>query len=310
MILIITNEADHSTNLVLDWLHAFSLKYLRVNQEDELATSFENNDIVFYGCEFSFSLSEIKCVWYRRGFLNVKYKYMNDKKLDLFLKEEISKIKEYIYYKLSNLPSINDYRNSDANKLIVNDIALKIGLNVPFENLISDKKNLDRLRKKHLLATKSIAGSTMFFFDDFYFVGYTSLINSKSKVSKRFFPSLVQKYIDKKYELRIFYMNGICWTMAIFSQLDEQTKVDFRNYNNNCPNRSVPFNMPSKIRKKLIGLMEKLNLNCGSIDMIVTRTNEYFFLEVNPVGQFGMVSNPCNYNLHKEIALNLKGNYE
>jgi D-alanine-D-alanine ligase-like ATP-grasp enzyme len=48
--------------------------------------------------------------------------------------------------------------------------------------------------------------------------------------------------------------------------------------------------------------MNKLDLNCGSIDMIVTPKNEYVFLEVNPVGQFGMVSYPCNYNLEKKIA--------
>jgi len=43
-------------------------------------------------------------------------------------------------------------------------------------------------------------------------------------------------------------------------------------------------------------------LNSGSIDILVTPNNEYVFLEVNPVGQFGMVSQPCNYYLEKRIA--------
>jgi hypothetical protein len=32
---------------------------------------------------------------------------------------------------------------------------------------------------------------------------------------------------------------------------------------------------------------------------------ELVFLEINPVGQFGMVSHPCNYYLEKRIAQNL-----
>ena len=48
--------------------------------------------------------------------------------------------------------------------------------------------------------------------------------------------------------------------------------------------------------------MKYVNLNTGSIDMIVTKENEYIFLEVNPVGQFGMVSQPCNYYLEKKIT--------
>jgi hypothetical protein len=48
--------------------------------------------------------------------------------------------------------------------------------------------------------------------------------------------------------------------------------------------------------------MKQLNLNTGSIDMAVNTENEYVFFEVNPIGQYGMTSVPCNYNLDKKIA--------
>lgn len=48
--------------------------------------------------------------------------------------------------------------------------------------------------------------------------------------------------------------------------------------------------------------MADLDLNCGSIDMILGNDGLYYFLEVNPVGQFGMVSGPCNYYLERKIA--------
>lgn len=34
----------------------------------------------------------------------------------------------------------------------------------------------------------------------------------------------------------------------------------------------------------------------------MVRGNNFYFLEINPVGQFGMVSGPCNYKIEKLIA--------
>jgi D-alanine-D-alanine ligase-like ATP-grasp enzyme len=48
--------------------------------------------------------------------------------------------------------------------------------------------------------------------------------------------------------------------------------------------------------------MKDLDLESGSIDMVFTQDGEFVFLEVNPIGQFGMTSYPCNYFLEKIIA--------
>ena len=48
--------------------------------------------------------------------------------------------------------------------------------------------------------------------------------------------------------------------------------------------------------------MTKLEYKTGSIDLLLDTENNYYFLEINPVGQFGMVSIPCNYNIEKKIA--------
>jgi glutathione synthase/RimK-type ligase-like ATP-grasp enzyme len=84
--------------------------------------------------------------------------------------------------------------------------------------------------------------------------------------------------------------------------------IDYRNYNYGKPNRFVPIVLPIEIEQKLHALMEVLQLNTGSIDLIYTKNNEYVFLEVNPVGQYGgMVSEPGNYYLDKIIAKHLCG---
>jgi D-alanine-D-alanine ligase-like ATP-grasp enzyme len=56
--------------------------------------------------------------------------------------------------------------------------------------------------------------------------------------------------------------------------------------------------------------MSSIGLRSGSIDMILTPSGEYVFLEVNPVGQFKQVSYPCNFKLEKRIAETLIHQHE
>ena len=98
--------------------------------------------------------------------------------------------------------------------------------------------------------------------------------------------------------------------MAIFSQMDDRTAVDYRHYRPDKPNRQVPFILPLKVQHKLRMLMRDLDLSSGSIDMIYDKFNRYVFLEVNPVGQFGMISQACNYYLEKSVAEHLIERHE
>jgi glutathione synthase/RimK-type ligase-like ATP-grasp enzyme len=93
--------------------------------------------------------------------------------------------------------------------------------------------------------------------------------------------------------------------MAIFSQKNKKTKIDFRNYDDELPNRNVPYQLPKSVEGKLIQMLDFLDYTTGSIDLIKTKSGDYVFLEINPVGQFGMVSYPCNYYLEEKIAIHL-----
>ena len=82
----------------------------------------------------------------------------------------------------------------------------------------------------------------------------------------------------------------------------KKTNIDFRNYDTENPNRTVPYKLSNKMNEKIDNLMKLLGLNTGSIDILVDKNLNHYFLEVNPVGQFGMVSYPCNYNLEEKIS--------
>jgi len=52
--------------------------------------------------------------------------------------------------------------------------------------------------------------------------------------------------------------------------------------------------------------MKALNLESGSIDLILDKSGNIYFLEINPVGQFGMTSVPTNYYLEKKVAKEIR----
>ncbi|WP_460220034.1 grasp-with-spasm system ATP-grasp peptide maturase [Psychroserpens sp. MEBiC05023] len=306
MVLILSEKNDFSTTEIIDWLLYYDIPFLKITNTDKVKIEWVKDDIILLKDGVKYPVSEFKSYWYRRGqindFMNAK---SNDPFIDLINIEHI-KLKEFLYYKLSKIKKINSIERSDVNKLIVSSVAREVGLLAADDYIVNSKKELLKIiDNKNKFSTKSISGHAIHVFDNLCSYYYTVLVD-KEKIENNyddtFFPSLVQSYIEKKYELRVFYLNNKMYSMAIFSQNDSQTSIDFRNYNRVKPNRTVPFKLPFEIEKKLNLLMKKLNINCGSIDIIVTPKDEYYFLELNPIGQFGMVSKPCNYNLEKILT--------
>ena len=156
------------------------------------------------------------------------------------------------------------------------------------------------------IVTKTISRQFNFIDKNVIVKSFTEIIKALD-ISKEFAPSLVQEYIEKEYEIRSFYLKGSFYSMAIFSQKNDATKIDYRKPAS-IKSRSVPYNLPRNIEEKLVRLMTQLNLDTGSIDIIKAKNGSFYFLEVNPNGIFENVSFYCNYYLEKLIAdhLNLK----
>lgn len=307
MVLIISNSHDRSTVKVIEWLEYYKCKWFRINEEDIVSIQFDVDDMSFLLDGAKLKLSEIKSVWYRRGFINShlfkkrKLKLnSNSDDINNFLNHEYEHLKQYVYFLLSKKKTLNLYNQSEANKLIVMDLASEFGLQVPRSFILDSFDSLQKIKKK--LITKTISGNPRIFYKNSFGILYTTEVSLHESSTDSFSPSLFQELIEKKYEIRIFYLDGHFYSMAIFSQNDNQTKTDFRRYNIIKPNRNVPFLLPKDIKEKIKKLMKRINLNCGSIDMIYSKQNKFVFLEVNPVGQFGMVSYPCNYNLEQKVA--------
>ena len=185
-------------------------------------------------------------------------------------------------------------------------IAKECGLLIPETLITSNKINaINFIGEKKDVITKAISETIMLFIEGVGAIqSYTNPVSKKDMKAfdELIFPSLFQKNIRKRYELRVFYLDGEFYSMAIFSQSNPKTKNDFRYYDETQKNRFVPYTLPTAIKVRLELFMQKKGYKTGSIDILVDHNGDFIFLEVNPIGQFGMVSFPCNYQLEKKIA--------
>jgi len=317
MILILTDIDEPTTDLVIDWLHFYDKKFIRLSREQpvEIKRIYHANDQL--ECIFSFRRDnktyevdtiDITSYWYRRSRLRGQFKSLpgseeenGDLALNDFLQVESLSALSVLEHIINQKKHINRYADNDIIKLVVLEYAMEVRLEVPDFVVCTDKNTLTDFYLRHNgnVITKPIGDPKSFFYHGFH--TFTSKVNPEA-LPDSFALSLFQEMVPKFVELRIFYFNKTFYGSAIFSQSNERTKIDFKNYSDEKPNRVVPFKVPLSVSKKLEMLMEKLDLNSGSIDMILTPDDRYVFLEVNPVGQFEQVSYPCQYNLFKTIA--------
>jgi len=229
-------------------------------------------------------------VWLRRGNFLSLFSDLVNKEFGF----EYMAFVEYLFYKIeveSHVVVGSLLKDYNHNKLIDLLIAHEIGLNVPktFVTTANQVPNIDGP-----FITKMARNALQFKYNEkIYHTGNTKRVTKRTLLeNESVFPSLVQEEVMKLYE----------YSMAIFSQENSETQLDYRNYSKKNPNRLVPYVLNEKIRNKIFDLMEKLNLNTGSIDLIYSTDNEYIFLEVNPCGQFDWLSGNCNYEIEYDIA--------
>ncbi|MBZ0205210.1 MAG: grasp-with-spasm system ATP-grasp peptide maturase [Flavobacteriales bacterium] len=316
MILIISNRSEATTNQVIDWLHYYGVDFIRINEDTpirDVLVLMDNGrtDVSIKIDERTVPLREVSAVWYRRGWFQVSHSYDLSNLPELLkasvtaqLTGDLRTLSGFVS-KLLFSNAINTPADNNLNKLSVLQTAASLGLSVPATIVTSCKTDLIDFRSRHgRIVTKNMSAGVFIEHNGTMLQGFTKEVTDRemAMLPDYFFPMLFQAMVRKVFEVRIFYLNDRLWSSAIFSQSSTKTKVDFRNYDVNRPNRTPPYILPRGVESKLRRLMNLLRLTSGSIDIMVDENDNHVFLEVNPVGQFWQVSYPCNYNLEDEVA--------
>jgi ATP-GRASP peptide maturase of grasp-with-spasm system len=321
VILIFSLVNDYSTFEVMKWLnHLGHFDVLRINSNEANVISFNlrNGDFSLRVNGTSIALSDIGAVWYRKGFnwfggQFAEVSIDDHPRLTAYLnntaRKESNKLSEYVHYLIEQtVPVLGSAFKYDLNKLITLNLARTVGFKTPECHVINERQSAAQLLEGgHEYITKAMSDGVYLFDSEKERKGYFSYtesleVDSLASYPDRISPSFLQSKIRKKYELRVFYLDGRFFSWAIISQSSAQTSTDYRKYDARKPNRVVPYSLPENVEQKLLDLFRKIGLNTGSVDLMVDSEDDYYFLEINPVGQFGALSKSTNYQLELEIA--------
>jgi ATP-GRASP peptide maturase of grasp-with-spasm system len=326
MILVLTKSLlEISSDLVIDWLNHYQVEHVVLTGDELLTDSL----LCFYldntkgeymkikeKNKKELDLEAIGAVWYRRRIEEASFLFYENLDLDTsgktaligHLKSEFLRFYSLLPVYLKDAYWLCHPDKSSLNKLATLLHARNCGLTIPetfvtnFMNFseIKERSKTERFISKPLSETSIIADKV------WRYSMLTKEVDPAVWKNKDIaFPSLIQECIEKEFEIRTFFLSGKFYSMAIFSQENEKTKTDYRNYDSENENRCVPYKLPKKVEQNISKLMRELGLNAGSVDIIKTVDGEYVFLEINPVGQFDWVSLNCNYPIEKDIALHL-----
>jgi len=114
-------------------------------------------------------------------------------------------------------------------------------------------------------------------------------------------PGIFQPYIEKEYEVRVTVVGNKLFATRIDSQASLRSTVDWRRYDFDKV-RHETVSLPEEESVRCINLVERLNLQFGAIDMIVTPKGEHYFLEINANGQWAWIQVLTGQNIAGAIA--------
>ncbi len=309
-VIILTTNAEKTVNDIIIWLLNYQILYYRFDgfKDINVSIGIDNFDINLN--KEIIKSANIKSFWNRKGHLkiHINHFFSDREEIDFFLNylsNESNIIGNFLIQQLEEKKHLGNYFLQIPNKLSHLSIAQKSGLEIPKTTITNDKEAVINFKKDSPnIINKSLSDSFTGIFNQIYYYNHTERVSNDviEELDDSFFPSLFQEELQKAYELRIVFVQETLWSMAIFSQNDEKTQVDWRNYNYEKPNRKVPFQLPDDIADNVRKFIRASGLNTGAIDMVVTKDRKYVFLECNPNGQISMVSEHCNYFIERYIA--------
>lgn len=310
MILCITHSQDfYNIDIFFEYLKAKNIPYFRLNSDrmNHLQKINMNEDSFELTDEFGNTVNskDIKAVWHRKAWGITVPEELDESYTRIFLKE-YSSLRYNLFTILQDIPWINPLENEnkiDGNKMFQLKTAQKNNLTIPktiFSNdaqkitaFFHENCNGKMIAKLHGAISKSMGGENML---------STNSIdeNSLEDISDiEYCPMIFQPYIDKEYELRIVYLDGDFFT----GKINNSENVDWRVAQGDY--FWSEYHLPENIKANLSSMMKEMGLYIGAIDMIKGEDGNYYFLEVNPQGEWGMLQKELNFPIAERIADNL-----
>ena len=110
-------------------------------------------------------------------------------------------------------------------------------------------------------------------------------------------PIFIQEFLNPKVDCRVTYVAGTIFPVKIL-QNGKGMYGDWRVRKEEL--EYIPFQLPADVEAAIYKLMKKLDLNFGGIDLAIVN-EKYYFIEVNPTGEWGWLEVKTGMNISETI---------
>lgn len=307
MILCITHSQDFYTiDRFFQHLSSKNIPYFRLNSDQlnhlqKISINVDSFEITDEDGRVVHS-DNIKGVWNRKAW-RISIPEELDQEYEKIFLNEYAHLRYNLFTQLQHLPWINPYENEkkiDGNKMLQLKIAQQNQLTIPPTVFSNDEEKVKAffekycsgkaIAKLHGVTRKTMSGENLI---STMVIEQETLENLSDII---YCPMIFQPYIDKEYELRIMYIDGEFFTGKINNSENADWRVSQENY------FWTAYELPDDIRINLTSMMKEMGLYMGAIDIIRGKDGKYYFLEVNPQGEWGMLQKELGFPIAERIA--------
>ncbi|KKA43419.1 hypothetical protein [Salinivibrio sp. KP-1] len=302
MYLLITNKQDVTMDFIVQELERRCLPYLRLNTED-IASYFvsfgvRKNDWQLEYNGTAVSGKNISAAYFRRPG-NPEFDDLAEHE-DYVRNEWLAALKS-LYWRMKD-----KFLNSPSDILLSEDKprqlseAYDIGFNLPGTIITNNFEKIAPFQKEFSLIAKPLRQAILGD-ESVVFTSSIGSVSAKDSSKISVCPCIFQQEIAKKYDLRITIVGENAYPVAIHSQTNLETKTDWRKGGYTDIKHTL-VDIPSNIKNMCIALTKRLGLRFSAIDLIVDNNNTYWFLEINPNGQWAWIENQTKAPISKAIV--------
>lgn len=185
--------------------------------------------------------------------------------------------------------------------------AHRLGFEVPAARITNDLQSVRQISDNHDSIVKPLREALLTGENES--VIFTTRLDDPASIDAAALalaPIIVQQEIVKKYDVRVTVVGHRVFAVAIWSQVHPQTQVDWRRGSHTDLKHEL-IQLPGRLEQQCIELTQSLGLRFGAIDLVCDHDDRFWFLEINPNGQWAWLENVAGAPISSAIVDELQG---
>lgn len=312
VVLLVTTSYDLAARPVADAIHDLDARTFRLNTDQfptsTQATVDEDGRFALHSEVGSVSSDEIRAVWYRRHAgptlpdgLDPAHVEFVEREARAFLTGMILCLDGGVRW--VSHPGALWIAEKKPLQLRV---ASELGFQIPATRISNRPSDVRALAADGQIVAKATSSGYISHGDlfDAIFTSVVSRADLADLGSLSIAPVTFQEHLAKLSDIRVTVVGSELFAAEILSQEHQSSRVDWRAMDvPELEHRRI--DLPAQLEEQCLALVSRLNLRFGAIDFVRTAQDDYYFLEINPNGEWLWIEDALGYPIAATLATEL-----